>query len=112
MFKLKIFISVIIFSTLLIGTSIIKNQSRDIEKKIYNLSKKIFIKEKDLNESQLEYSYLSSPVMIEKKIEHLDNSKYFPMEYSKIFLSISSFMDFQNKLALQENYNEKKIQKK
>ena len=112
MFKFKIFISVTIFSTLLIGTSIIKNQSRDIEKKIYNLSKNIFIKEKDLNESQLEYSYLSSPVMIEKKIEHLDNSKYFPMEYSKIFLSISSFMDFQNKLALQENYNEKKIQKK
>ena len=33
MFRLKIFISIIIFSSLLFGTSIIKNQTREIEKK-------------------------------------------------------------------------------
>ena len=37
MFKLKIFISVTIFSFLLITTSIIKNQTREIEKKINNM---------------------------------------------------------------------------
>ena len=35
MFKLKIFLSIIIFSSLLlIGTSFIKNKTREIEKKI------------------------------------------------------------------------------
>ena len=39
MFKIKIFISVITFSLLIIGTSIIKNETREIEKKIFTLSK-------------------------------------------------------------------------
>ena len=42
-------------------------------------------------------------------IKHLDNKNYFPMEYSKIFLSIESFLDLQNKFATQEHNNEKKI---
>ena len=33
MFKIKIFVSIIIFSILLIVTSIIKNQTRETEKK-------------------------------------------------------------------------------
>ena len=33
MYKFKIFLSISIFSILLIGTSIIKNQTREIEKK-------------------------------------------------------------------------------
>ena len=64
MFKIKIFISVITFSILLIVTSIIKNQTRETEKKIHNLSKIITAKEKDLNESQLDFTYLSSPLII------------------------------------------------
>ena len=38
MFKLKIFISIVIFSFFLIGTSSIKNETREIEKKINILS--------------------------------------------------------------------------
>ena len=49
MFKIKIFISILTFSILLIVTSIIKNQTRETEKKIFNLRKVIKIKEKDLN---------------------------------------------------------------
>jgi uncharacterized protein with PhoU and TrkA domain len=49
MFKIKIFISIIIFSSFLFGTSIIKNETREIEKKIYKISKKISLKEKDIN---------------------------------------------------------------
>ena len=33
MFKLKIFASIVIFSFLLVGTSIIKNKTRELEKK-------------------------------------------------------------------------------
>ena len=67
MFKIKILISITIFSSLLVFTSIIKNQTREIEKKIFNLSKLNSFKEKDLNESQLDFSYLTSPSIIEKK---------------------------------------------
>ena len=108
MFKIKIFVSIIIFSILLIVTSIIKNQTRETEKKILNLSKIIKIKEKDLNESQLDFTYLSSPLIIHDKIKLIDNEKYVTMEYSKIFLSMSNFLDLQNKLAIQRNQNENK----
>ena len=108
MFKIKIFVSVITFSILLIVTSIIKNQTRETEKKILSLSKIIKIKEKDLNESQLDFSYLSSPMIIHDKIKLIDNEKYVTMENSKIFLSISSFLDLQNRLAIQRNQNENK----
>ena len=106
MFKIKIFISILTFSILLIVTSIIKNQTRETEKKIFNLSKVIKIKEKDLHESQLDFSYLSSPFIIHNKIKLIDKEKYVTMEYSKIFLSISSFLDLQNRLAIQRNQNE------
>ena len=71
-------------------------------------SKIIKTKEKDLNESQLDFSYLSSPLIIYDKINLIDNEKYVTMEYSKIFLSMSSFLDLQNKLAIQRNQNETK----
>ena len=106
MFKIKIFVSIITFSILLIVTSIIKNQTRETEKKIFNLRKIVKIKEKDLNESQLDFSYLSSPSIIHDKIKLIDNEKYVTMEYSKIFLSMSSFLDLQNRLAIQRNQNE------
>ena len=51
----------------------------------------------------LDFFYLSSPSIIEKKIEHLDSGQYVPMEYSKIFLSISNFIELQNKLAIQQS---------
>ena len=84
MFKIKIFISIVTFSLLLIITSIIKNQTRELEKKINNLNKIIFLKEIDFNETQLDYTYLTSPLIIENKIKRLDVIEYIPMEYSKI----------------------------
>ena len=112
MSKIKILISILTFSTLLIGISIIKNQTRELEKRIYNLSKIIHVKEKDINESQLDFSYLTSPSIIEMKIEYLDNKKYEPMDYSNIFLSLSNYIDLQSKYVIQEKTNEKKTQKR
>ena len=112
MFKIKFLISIIIFSSLLFLTSIIKNQSRELEKNIYNLSKKINLIEKDLNESQLDFSYLTSPSILENKIELIDHQDYITMNYSKIFLSLLIFINFKNSIATKDNYNEEKIKKK
>ena len=102
MINKKSLITILIFSILLFITSIIKNETRKIEKNIYQLNKKISQKEKNLNESQLDFSYLTSPSMIEKKIENLDIEQYLPMEYSNIFLSILNFNNLQNKYANQD----------
>ena len=112
MFKFKIFISIIIFSFLLIGTSSIKNETRELEKKINILTKTYIQNERNFNEAQLDYYYLTSPTIIEKKIEHLGIKKYIHMDYSKIFLSIENFINIQNKHAMQKILDEKKIQKK
>jgi len=112
MLKIKFLISIITFSSLLFGTSIIKNQSRELEKNIYNLSKKINLIEKDLNESQLDFSYLTSPSILENKIELIDHQDYITMNYSKIFPSLLTFINFKNSIAIKDNYNEEKIKKK
>ena len=112
MLKTKFLISILIFSSLMIATSVIKNQTREIEKKIYNLSGVILSKEKDFNESQLDFFYITSPLMIEKKIKHLDNINYIIMEYSKIFLSMTDFINLDTKYAIQEIENEKKTKKR
>ena len=107
MFKFKIIFSISIFGFLLIGTSYIKNQTREIEKKIFSLSKIIHNQEKNLSELQLDYSYLSSPLIIEKKIENLEQNKYSPVENSKIFLSILSFTDLQNRFVIKKDHEKK-----
>lgn len=108
MFKLKFLFVVLFFSSLLIVTSIIKNQTREIEKKIFNLSQIIANKEKDLNETQLDFAYLTSPAIVEQKIKHFDESYYLPMKNSKIFLSLSNFIELQNKTG---DYKDKYVEK-
>ena len=112
MYKFKLCISIIFFSLLLVGTSIIKNETRDLEKKIDNLNEHIVSKEKDLNETQLDFFYLTSPYVLEQRIQNLDINIYIPMKHSNIFLSFLSFVGLQNKFVIQEIQNEKKIQKR
>tara|TARA_B100001121_G_C18580066_1_gene569281 strand:+ start:535 stop:864 length:330 start_codon:yes stop_codon:yes gene_type:complete len=107
MLKFKFLISLMVFSFLLFGTSIIKNQTREIEKKIFILNKNVQLKQKDINETQLDFTYLSSPAMIEKRIEFLDSNEYMPMKSSNIFLNMDSFINLENKFASQQNKNEK-----
>ena len=111
MFRSKIIISSIIFLMLLIFTSIIKNQTRIVEKKLYKLNKKIALKEKDINESQLDFYFLTSPAEVEKKINILEQVIYMPIENSKIYLNISNFIDIKKKLSVINNQNEKKTRK-
>ena len=112
MYKLKLIISILAFSFCLILTSSIKNQTREIEKKINVLSSKNFQKEKDLNEIQLDFHYLTSPSIIEKKIEYIGIQKYISMEYSNLFFNMEDFFNLHNKIAAQEALDDKKIEKK
>ena len=102
MLNKKIIIYSVIFVTLLIITSTIKNKTRIIEKKISNLSKQVWIKKKDLNETQLDFYYLSTPLEIEKKLIIIGFENYQPIIHSKIFFDISNL----------KGSNEKEIKKK
>ncbi len=108
MFKFKLFISLFIFSFLLILTSFVKNQTREIEKKIFSKHKTMNIKEKDFNESQLDFYYLTSPFILEDKIKTFLDIEYSPLNHSKIFFDISDFLNLQNKLVTQQQIYEKK----
>ncbi len=112
MFKTKIVVSIFIFISLLVLTSIIKNETRLIEKKIITLNAKIFSKEKDINESQFDFYYLSSPAEIKKKLDIIGFNYYKPISHSNIYLNISDFTNYQNKISNLNNLNEKKTQKK
>ena len=112
MFKMKFIITLSIFISFLIVTSTIKNKTRVIEKKITNLSTKILIKTKDINEAQLDFHYLTSPAEIEKRLSMIEFNNYQPIKYSSIFFNISDFTEIQNKISNLKKINEKKIQKK
>ena len=112
MFSKKLIISLVMFSFFMVFTSIIKTKTRLIEKNINLNERQISILESEIYESQLDFFYLTSPFMIEKKINHLDNHNYIVMEYSKIFLSMTDFMNLDTKYAIQEIENEKKTKKK
>ena len=98
--KIKIILSVCIFSFLLGVTSIIKTQTRIVEKKIYKVDRKIAVIDKDLHETQLDYSYLSSPSYLSKKITELAFIEYLPIDFSRIYLSYKDFNNAQKKITI------------
>ncbi len=100
MSRITLFISICIFSVLLGVTSLIKNQTRIIEKNIYKTDRKISDITKDLHETQLDYSYLSSPKHLSKKIKDLALIEYVPMEFSRIYLNYKDFTNSQKKLTI------------
>ena len=110
--KIKLIISLFIFSILLGITSTIKNQTRIIEKNIYTIDRKIAVIEKDLNETELDYSYLSSPNNLSKKIKDLAFIDYVPMDFSRIYLNYRDFIDSQKKITILKMNYEKKTKKK
>jgi hypothetical protein len=107
MFRSKIIIPIIIFLFLLIITSIIKNETRIIEKKLSKLNKQIILKETDINESELDFYFLSSPAELEKRVKVLGNINYNPIKNSNIFQNLSNFTDIQKKISILNKYDEK-----
>ena len=96
---IKLTISILCFSLLLFCTSIIKNKTRVIEKNIISYEKKIFDLEKELNESQLDFHYLTSPKILQEKISFLTSSQYNYIGISKIYLDYNNFIQNQKKLS-------------
>ena len=108
MFNLKLFFSLTVFTLFLIITSLVKNQSRIIEKQIKILNNNITAKEKNISESEMEFSYLSSPNEIEKKFNSKDIKKFEPIKHSNIFYGINDFNILEIKLSNLINIDEKK----
>ena len=95
----KLIISISVFSFLLFCTSIIKNKTRVIEKKIIYYEKIVSNLEKELFESQLDYHYLTSPKLLDEKISFLTSDQYQSMSLSKIYLDYNSFIQEQKKIS-------------
>ena len=108
MIRLKLFITISIFSLLLIFTSVIKNQTRIIEKNIIKIDRKILALEKDLHETELDYFYLSSPNNLSKRTKNLALVEYVPMDFSKIYLSLKDFTESKNRTTLRIKNETKK----
>ena len=112
MFKKKFIISISIFITFLVITSIIKNKTHILEKQVLNLNIEILEKKKDINEAQLDFYYLTSPAEIEKKINLIGFNDYHPIKYSNIFFNIADFTHMNSKISNIKTFNEKKIKNK
>ena len=112
MFRTKFIISISVFVILLLATSVIKNKTRVIEKQISNLNKIILVKEKNVNEAELDFYYLTSPEQLEKKLNLIGFNNYQPIKYSNIYFNISDLTKIKNKFSNLNNFNGKKIQKK
>ena len=112
MFNSKLFFSLAVFTFFLIITSLVKNQSRIIEKQIKGLNINIIAKEKNISEAEMEFSYLSSPNEIEKKFNSGDLEKFQPIKYSNIFYDVQDFNTIEKKLSNLIFIDEKKIRKK
>ena len=109
MFNSKLFFSLAVFTFFLIITSLVKNQSRIIEKQIKSLNIKIVAKEKNISEAEMEFSYLSSPNEIEKKFNSKDLEKFEPIKHSNIFYDVDDFNTLEKKLSNLINIDEKNI---
>ena len=112
MYKTKFIISSLIFIFLLLLTSIIKNETRIIEKKILKIERKILLTQKDLYESELDYSYLSTPNNLSKKIQMMEIINYEPMHFSRIYLNYNDFINSSKKITKIKFINEKEKEKK
>ena len=108
MIILKLFITISIFSLLFIFTSVIKNQTRIIEKNIIKIDRKILALEKDLHETDLDYFYLSSPNNLSKRTKNLALVEYVPMDFSKIYLRLKEFTESKNRTTLRIKNETKK----
>lgn len=92
MFKKSIIFSVSFFFLFIITTSVIKNNSRNLEKHISKLEKDIKLIEKNLSDAEVEFIYLSNPEKLIEQLNVIHNKKYSNFEHSRLFFSINDFL--------------------
>ena len=86
----KVLVFLLIFF-LIIGTSLIKNSTKEIEDEIYMIKENILFLENRFQDSKLEYDYLSSS---EKLLEY--QRLYFEKSLEKKILKDLKKIDFSN----------------
>ena len=84
---------ILVYISFFITISIIKNESRLIEKKIHSYRSQIFYLEKNLLEANLEYQYLTSPAVLSDTVEKNIDQKYNNLDLSQIYLNIEDFIN-------------------
>ncbi len=92
MFNKTLLFSLGIFLILMIFTSVVKNKTRVLEKKINKINKEIVILKKSLSDGETDFVYLSSPGQLKKYLVFFDKEDYSTYEHSKIFLSTDDFL--------------------
>jgi len=92
MFKKTLIISLSIFLILMIFTSRVKHETRNLEKKINKINKEIVILKKQLSDAETDFVYLSNPAQLKKHLILLEKKDYFPYDYSRIFQSTDQFL--------------------
>ena len=70
------------------------------------------LKEKDFNEAELDFYYLTSPAELEKKLNFLSFNNYQPIKYSKIYFDIFDFSKIQNKISCKSSLPSKSKSKR
>ena len=97
MFNRPLIFSLSVFLFLMIFTSLVKNNTRNIEKNIEKLNTEVSILKNELLNEEMDFIYLSSPDKLEKKILSLNRKKYSTYDFSRIFLSTEEFINFSSK---------------
>jgi len=92
MFKKSLILSLTVFFTLMIITSVIKNKTRNLEKEIEKINKEVAFLEKQLSDAETDYIYLSSPNELKKSLSALGKEEYLSFDHSRIFFSIEQFL--------------------
>ena len=92
MFKKSLILSLAVFFTLMIITSVIKNKTRNLEKEIEKINKEVAFLEKQLSDAEIDYIYLSSPKKLKKYLSTFNKEKYLSFDYSRIFFSTEQFL--------------------
>ena len=97
MFNRPLIFSLSVFLFLMIFTSVIKNNTRNIEKNIEKLNTEVSILKNELLNAEMDFIYLSSPDKLEKKLSTFNQKRYSTFDYSRIFLSTEEFINFSSK---------------
>ena len=95
----KKIILLLVYVSFFIAIPIIKNETRLIEKKIQNHKAQIILLKKNLSESYLEFQYLSSPEVLEKKVSKNIDINYNNLNISQIYLNFDKFINEQKKIT-------------
>tara|TARA_B100001093_G_scaffold367804_2_gene352698 strand:+ start:870 stop:1205 length:336 start_codon:yes stop_codon:yes gene_type:complete len=98
-FNKKKLIILFAYASFFIAIPIIKNETRLIEKRIQNHQTEINQLEKNLSEAYLEFQYLSSPEVLERKVSRNIDIDYKNLNFSQIYLNFDNFINEQKKIT-------------